>query len=253
MTADELIDNLIEYDVIFVGEKHDAAQAHQAELQILTNLAKKTDSLVLALEMFEQDVQKVLTDYLDATISEDSFLAYTRPWGNYATDYKPLVEFAREDNIPVIAANIPRRAASVVARSGEVSNEVLGSDSIWKPDTLHLDSQEYFERFEAIMQAMSHGGPMGQMNIDALYKAQVLKDAAMAASLTQWLDRKILFVCGSFHCDYHLGIPYQLIRNHPALKIAVVTLKSSSEELSAEERSKIADYIWLYTPEEKTD
>ncbi len=249
----ELADALMGYDVIFVGEEHDAKAAHDAELAILTSLAERDSNLVLALEMFERDVQDVLDSYLVGDTPEDTFLARSRPWPNYQTDYRPLVEFAKANKIAVVAANVPRRAAAAVARSGEVSNEVVGQDSIWLPDTLHLDSEEYLERFSATMEGMPHGGPMGSLNVDALYKAQVLKDAVMAASIDPYLDRRILFFCGRFHADYHLGIPYQLQKNHPDLKIAVVSLAQASEELSAEDRSRIADFLWVYTPHDVTE
>ena len=225
----QLADALMGYDVIFVGERHDAKAAHDAELAILSSLAERDSNLALALEMFERDVQDVLDSYLVGDTPEDTFLAASRPWSNYQTDYRPLVEFAKANKIAVVAANVPRRAAAGVARSGEVSNEVVGQDSIWLPDTLHLDSEEYLERFAATMQGMPHGGPMGTLNVDALYKAQVLKDAVMAASLEPWLDHRILFFCGRFHADHHLGIPYQLEKNHPDLKIAVVSLAPASE------------------------
>ncbi len=249
----ELADALMDYDVIFVGERHDAKAAHEAELAILTALAGRDSNLVLALEMFEADVQDVLDSYLVGDTPEDTFLARSRPWPNYQTDYRPLVEFAKGNKIAVVAANVPRRAAAAVARSGEVSNEVVDQDSIWLPDTLHLDSEEYLERFAATMQGMPPSGPMGGMNVDALYKAQVLKDAVMAASLHPYLDRRILFFCGRFHADHHLGIPYQLHKNHPDLKIAVVSLAPASEELSAEDRSRIADFLWIYTPHDVTE
>jgi uncharacterized iron-regulated protein len=67
----------------------------------------------------------------------------------------------------------------------------------------------------------------------------------MAASLKPFLDRRILFCCGHFHSDYHLGIPYQLKKNHPQLKIAVITFSSPLEELPMEDRSRVADFIWL--------
>jgi len=245
----ELADALMDYNVIFVGERHDAKAAHEAELAILIALAGRDSNLVLALEMFEADVEEVLYAYLVGDISEDSFLAASRPWPNYQTDYRPLVEFARGNKIPAVAANVPRRAAVAVARSGEVSHEVMGVDSVFMPDTFHLDSEEYSERFAATMQAMPHGGPMGKMNVDALYKAQVLKDAVMAASLHPWLDHRILFFCGRFHADHHLGIPYQLHKNHPELKIAVVALAPASEKLSSEDRSGIADFLWIYSPQ----
>jgi uncharacterized iron-regulated protein len=249
----ELADALMDCDVIFVGEEHDAKAAHEAELAILTALAERDSNLALALEMFERDVQDVLDSYLFGDTPEDSFLAASRPWPNYQTDYRPLVEFAKANKIAVVAANVPRRAAAAVARTGEVSREVMGVDSVFMPDTLHLDSEEYLERFTATMEGMPRGGPMGTLNVDALYKAQVLKDAVMAASLDPYLDRRILFFCGRFHSDYHLGIPYQLEKNHPELKIAVVALAPASEELSAEDRSLTADFLWVYTPSDVTE
>jgi uncharacterized iron-regulated protein len=246
LSISQFIDNLTSYDAVFVGEQHDAKPAHSAELAILTALAERDSALVLALEMFERDAQETLDAYLAGEITEDSFLAYSRPWPNYSTDYRPLVEFARSRNIPVVAANVPRRAAAAVASAAEVSPEVLGVDSIWLPDTLYLDSDEYYRRFAETMKAMPHQGPMGGMNVGALYRAQVLKDAVMAASLDPYLERRVLFFCGRFHSDYHLGIPYQLERRHPDLRIAVISLKSAEEELTEEERARIADFTWIY-------
>lgn len=125
----QLADALMGYDVIFVGERHDAKAAHEAELAILTSLAERDSNLVLALEMFERDVQDVLDSYLVGDTPEDTFLARSRPWPNYKTDYRPLVEFAKANKIAVVAANVPRRAAAAAARAEVVSREVMGEDS----------------------------------------------------------------------------------------------------------------------------
>ena len=69
---------------------------------------------------------------------------------------------------------------------------------------------------------------MKGMKVEALYKAQVLKDAVMAASLEPFLDQRILFCCGRFHSDYHLGIPFQFEKNHPELTVAVVVCAERS-------------------------
>jgi uncharacterized iron-regulated protein len=95
------------------------------------------------------------------------------------------------------------------------------------------------------MEEMPHFAPMKGMEVDGLYKAQVLKDSVMAASVEPFLDRRILFCCGHFHSDYHLGIPYQLEKNHPELKIAVIAMASSVEKLLMKDRSKVADFIWI--------
>ena len=242
---DHSYDILMDYSVIFIGEEHESRFSHDAELTILKGLAERDSNLVLALEMFERDVQDILDAYLIGKISEKKFLKQARPWPNYREDYRPLIEFAKEGGMPVIAANIPRRAAAAVAMANKVSPDVMGEDRRYLPKTLHLESEEYYQRFASSMEEMPHFTPMKGMNVDGLYKAQVLKDSVMAASIEPFLDRRTLFCCGHFHCDYHFGIPYQLQRNHPKLKIAVIAMASSVENLLMKDRSKVADFIWV--------
>ena len=118
-------------------------------------------------------------------------------------------------------------------------------DSPYLPNAFHLDSKEYYERFLTTMETMSHGAPMKSRRTEALFKAQVLKDAVMAASLDLYLGRRILFCCGHFHSDYHLGIPFQLWKNHPELKIAVITFALYVGDLPMKDRSRIGDFIWV--------
>ena len=245
LMLEEFFERIEGYGIIFVGEDHGSRIAHGAELTILTEVSARDPSLVLALEMFERDVQDTLNGYLQGTIPEDLFLKSARPWPNYREDYRPLVEWAKTKGIPVIAANIPRRTAAAAAMANKVSPEVVGPDILYLPSTIHLDSKEYYNRFVANMERMPHSAPMKGMNVRGLFKAQVLKDAVMAASLEPFLSRRILFCCGHFHSDYHLGIPYQLHKNHPQLKVAVVTFASYVEELAMKDRSRIGDFIWL--------
>ena len=236
---------LLENQVIFLGEQHDSPAAHQAELGLLTGLHSLDPKLVLALEMFERDVQEILDAYLQGKISEQAFLEQSRPWPNYQADYRPLIEFSKSKGIPVVAANVPRRAAAAVARTNKISPEVLGPDSIYLPEKPPFDSRKYYQFFKATMEDMPAMGPMGQAKPRALYKAQLLKDAVMAASLETFLDRPILFCCGRFHCDYHLGIPYQLKKTHPDLKIAVIAMASVVDEVPMKMLSRLADFFWI--------
>jgi len=245
MHLEEGFEMLMGYDVVFFGEEHDSRIAHEAELIMLTELAKRDSNLVLALEMFERDVQGFLDSYLRGTIPEDRFLELARPWQNYERDYRPLVELAKTRGLPVIAANVPRRAAAAVAAANTVSPEVVGEDGRYLPSEFHFDSEEYHERFVAQVEGMPHSLPMKGFAVEALFKAQVLKDAVMAASLEPFLDRRIFFCCGRFHSDFHLGIPYQLAKNHPELKIAVVVCAESLMELPMQDCSRIADFIWI--------
>jgi uncharacterized iron-regulated protein len=236
---------LMDYSVIFIGEEHGSSVSHHAELTLLKGLRERDPHLVLALEMFERDVQDILNGYLNGEISEKKFLTQCRPWPNYLKDYRPLIEFAKRKEMPVIAANVPRRAAAAVAMANKISPDVMGDDRRYLPKTLHFKSKEYYERFTSSIEEMPPLAPMKSMKVDGLYKAQVLKDSVMAASVEPFLDRRTLFCCGHVHSDYHLGIPYQLQRNHPKLKIAVIAMASSVGTLLMKDRSRIADFIWV--------
>ncbi len=242
---EDALEFLLGYQVLFVGEEHGSRVCHDAELTLLKRLSELDPNLALALEMFECDVQEALDAYLERKISEKTFLEQSRPWPNYPEDYRPLIEYANRKRIPVIAANVPRRAAAAVARADNLSAEVLEGDQIYWPKRIHLESKEYYERFSANLEAMPSGAPMRGMDTNGLYKAQVLKDAVMAASLEPFLKHRVLFCCGHFHSDYHLGIPYQLQENHPEIKVAVITFASSVESLPMKERSQIGDFIWV--------
>jgi uncharacterized iron-regulated protein len=242
---EDAFDLLMDYRIIFLGEEHESRASHQAELTILKGLVKRDSNLILALEMFERDVQEILNAYLKGELPEKKFLKQSRPWPNYPKDYRPLIEFAKKKGIQVIAANIPRRAAAAVSMANEIYPDVMGGDSIYLPKTVHLKSKEYYKRFASSMKEMPHFTPMKGMKVSGLYKAQVLKDAVMAASIEPFLDCRTLFCCGHFHSDYHLGIPYQLQKNHPKLKIAVIAMAPSVEKLLMKDRSRVADFIWV--------
>src|SRR5215210_6532879 len=105
--------------VVFVGEQHDDPNTHRLELAILEGLRRRKVTPVVSLEMFDRDVQGAVREYLEGRIGEDEMLKTARPWPRYATDYRPLIELAREQHWQVAAANVPRRIASIVAKNGK--------------------------------------------------------------------------------------------------------------------------------------
>src|ERR1035437_8259771 len=92
-------------DVLFLGEQRDDPATHRLEAATLEGLARRRGSVVLAMEMFERDVQPSLDDYLAGRSTEGDFLARSRPWPRYRADYRPLVEFARAWKGPGVAGD----------------------------------------------------------------------------------------------------------------------------------------------------
>ena len=108
-SLDTMLDQLAQADVVFLGETHDDETTHPLELAVYEGLLqRKPKQVVLAMEMFERDVQQVLDDYLAGRMDEQQFLAQSRPWGNYQHCYRPLIELAKQTQGPVIASNFPR-------------------------------------------------------------------------------------------------------------------------------------------------
>lgn len=197
-----LLSSLHGTEVVFIGEHHDDPLAHQWELFIWKAMA--TQETALALEMFETDVQPLLDQYLAGSVSREEFLAGSRPWGNYEQDYEPMVEYAREHGFSVVAANVPRPFAAAVARGGFAA---VSGEGFFQGLRVDSSNTDYRERFLQTMEAMGdamHGMPMDPEN---LYRAQLLKDAVMAASIE---GTPCVFVCGRFHSDFYSGIADQL-------------------------------------------
>src|SRR5262249_18138135 len=151
-----MLADLVRADVVFLGEQHDDPNTHRLELAVLEGLTRRHVPLVLGLEMFERDVQPILDQYLAGTITEEQFLAGSRPWPRYATKSRPLAEFAHLHQIPVIASNVPRRIASDVSKTGLSALDGLGADRAFAARDVHCPtSGSYYERF---IEAMSGGG-----------------------------------------------------------------------------------------------
>ena len=121
---DAMCKRLATTQIIFLGETHDDPVAHHLQSKILQAMHKR-GTVALSLEMFERDVQHVVDEYLAGLITEQHFLSSSRPWKNYKTDYRPLVEYAKKHKLAVIAANAPRRYVNRVGRLGAAALDAI--------------------------------------------------------------------------------------------------------------------------------
>lgn len=125
LSFDAFLDALARADVVFLGETHTDETTHRVELAVYEGLlVRRGGKVVLAMEMFERDVQPALNDYLAGRIDEATFLSRARPWKHYHTGYRALIEKARSSGSPVVASNFPRPLRRRVAMEGP---EVLGT------------------------------------------------------------------------------------------------------------------------------
>jgi uncharacterized iron-regulated protein len=204
--------------VVLFGEYHNNAIVHWLQLELTKDLAEKK-ALVLGAEMLEADNQKQLDLYLKGEINQKQLDTTARLWPNYKTDYKPLVDFAKENKLPFIATNIPRRYASLVSKKGfEVLDNITEEEKKWiAPLPIAYDSSlpGYVEMMKM----------MGEHSSPNMPKAQAIKDATMAYFIQKNLQPDSLFIHynGTYHSDNFEGIYWYLKKNLPTLDIITIS------------------------------
>ena len=239
VSYEKMLKNLQKQDVVLIGELHNNPISHWLELEITQALSEKRQ-LVLGAEMFERDNQAALTNYLQGKITAKGLDSSARLWKNYKTDYAPLVNFAKEKNLPFIATNVPRKYASQVSRGGfESLANLTSEEKSWiAPMPIAYDAN--LPGYQKMLTMM------GEHTSPNMPKAQALKDATMAHFLfTNWTPGSLfIHYNGSYHSEYYEGISWYLKRSKADIKIATIATVSQKEidSLLPEHLLK-ADYI----------
>lgn len=247
----ELIADIAKRDVVFLGETHVDDTTHQVELRVLQELLRaRQGRVVLSMEMFERDVQPVLDDYLADRIDEATFLKKARPWQNYHTAYRPLVEAAKAAKIPVIAANFPGSLRRAFAGGGgkEALDKLTAEQRALLPAEIFPASDKYWERVDRAVRGHMGGGGGGTAE-ERLYDTQNLWDNAMgdavAEALTKHANRLVLHVAGGFHVAYRDGTVAQFQRRAKDRTFAVVSIAPTAElhTVRPDRDSEQADFL----------
>lgn len=230
---ESMLAEVAQRDLVFLGEQHDDPGTHRLERAALEGIGRRRANVVLSLEMFERDAQAKLDDYLAGRTDEADFLKTSHPWPKYATDYRPLVELAKAKGWPVIAANVPRRLASLVGRKGLIGVDSLPAiDRAFIAAQLECPQDKYYKRFKATMGDMSgHGQKITKEEAAAMvrrfYDAQCVKDETMGEAIAnaraKYPDAVIVHVNGAFHSDFSMGTVDRAERRMPSARSAVLS------------------------------
>lgn len=244
---DKMIKDLAESDMVFFGEYHTNPISHWLQLEMSKSFYDiKGEKLFFGAEMFENGNQLVLNEYLQGLYSDKKMTPeITQLWGNYETDYKPLVEFAKEKGLRFIATNIPRRYAAMINSKGIDALKELSPEAL---DMIGPDLEKYFDptvkAYAEMADMMGGHVPPNMLNIQT---AQASKDATMAHfSLQNFNPGDFLFHFeGSYHSNHGQGIIWWINKIQPGLNIKSVTTVTQSEwdEMPKEDKETIAEYI----------
>lgn len=245
---DKMIMDLAKTDMVFFGEYHNNPISHWLQLEMTKSFYElKKDQLFLGAEMFENGNQLVIDEYLKGLYPEDKMIPeITQMWGNYKTDYKPLMDFAKAHGLRFIATNIPRRYAVMINKMGMDALKELSPQAL---EMISPDLEKYFDptvKAYADMAEMMESHALS-FNVLHMQMAQASKDATMAHfSLKNFKPGNLLFHFeGFYHSNYGQGIIWWINKIRPGLEIKVVTtvMQSEWDDMTDEEKETIADYI----------
>lgn len=226
-------------EVVLFGEYHDNSVVHWLQLEFTKDLAEKK-ALVLGAEMLEADNQMQLDFYLKGEINQKQLDSSARLWKNYKTDYKPLVDFAKEKKFSFIATNVPRRYASLVFKKDLVALDSLSAQEKSWIAPLPIEFDINLPGYKSMMGMQ--GGHAG----DKMPKAQAIKDATMAYFIHKNRKENSTFVHynGTYHSDNYEGINWYLKKLDAEIKIITIATVEQKDitKLEAEHYNK-ADFI----------
>ncbi|WP_343533811.1 ChaN family lipoprotein [Pedobacter sp.] len=252
INVDDIVADMAKADVLFFGEEHNDSIGHYLEVTLFKKLATTYQNKVgLTLEMFHTDVQPVINEYLAGIISEKNFIKEARAWNNYK-DYRPMVEFAKNEGIMVIGGNAAARYSNAVTKNGLGILGKLPSSSkqFLPPNTIDTLTGRYYEKFIGLLGG--HG--MGTMKV---YQSQNFWDATMAWSIAKFAKenkgKKIFQVNGRFHSDEKLGTYAQLQKLAPKLKALNIASFAAEdfENPNWEKYQNLGDYVIVTDPKVK--
>ncbi|ESQ13165.1 MAG: hypothetical protein N838_16195 [Thiohalocapsa sp. PB-PSB1] len=211
---EDLLDRLADKRVVFVGESHDRFEDHLNQLAVIQGLHARGRDLAIGMEFFQQPFQPQLDAFVAGELDEAALLRKTEYFERWRYDYRlyrPLLRFAREHGIPIVALNIEREITDKVGDQGIASLDQAEASRI--PAEIDRTNQRYRDHVKAVFDLHPVGG-------DAVFEhfleVQLLWDEGMAERAADYLqqhpEKSLVVLAGSGHIEYGWGIPSRFQR-----------------------------------------
>lgn len=218
-------------DVILVGEWHTHPGIHRFQTDLLQALHLNSANVALSMEQFTRDKQEIVDQYLAGDIGEQLLIKQGNAWPNYESDYRPLVEYAKTNQLDIIAANAPKTIVRCIGRQGIDYIEKLDTEEQkWLADTISTQDSPYKEKFLA---SMHHGDEEQTLK---QFAAQVTWDETMADSIVNYLaknpTKQVMHIAGKFHIENGLGTAASIKARNPELNVVLVSPTTKQSPLS---------------------
>ncbi|MEG4499801.1 ChaN family lipoprotein [Microcoleus sp. F10-C6] len=254
-TNQEILQQLAKAKVVYLGETHDSAEDHQAQLAIIREMQRQNRKIAIAMEMFQRPFQSAIDNYLAGKLTEQQLIEqteYDRRWRFPWEYYAPILRFAKENQLPVLALNTPSEVTRKVASQGLESLTAEEKKHIPPISEIRTDNAEYRQLLLEVYQQHQKAEQGNSTAFERFLQAQVLWDETMAEKIAEFVkanpDYQVVVLAGKGHIIYGYGIPSRVERRLGVgnVKMRSILLSSVTDTpLSADK--PIADYIWKHS------
>ncbi|MEM7713117.1 MAG: ChaN family lipoprotein [Cyanobacteria bacterium P01_A01_bin.68] len=251
----KILPELKKAKVVYLGETHDSSQDHQNQLKILRELHKNNPKIAIGMEMFQRPFQEIINQYIAGKITEAELVEkteYKNRWGFDWELYAPILRFAKEKEIPVLALNTPSEISRKVAKGG-IEKLTDEEKKLIPPITeIRLDNIPYRQMILKAFEQHQSAGHGNSNSANRFFLAQVLWDETMADGIAKFVkanpDSQVVVLAGQGHVVYGYGIPNRVERriqdsNKDKKFIQRSVLLSVPDITPIEKDKPVADFI----------
>lgn len=211
---DDLLPQLLTRRVVYVGETHTEMAHHDKQLEVIEKLHASGVPLAIGMEMFQAPFQSHLDRYIAGESDEQALLLdsewYDR-WGYDYALYRPILRFALEHGIPLVALNIPRETVDAIRAKG--MNGLSESEQATLPKEIDRSDKAYEARLRQVFEA--HPGAESR-DFQRFLEIQLAWDEGMAQQVANYLEEHpehhMVVIAGSGHLAFGSGIPSRVER-----------------------------------------
>ncbi|MBV6623537.1 MAG: ChaN family lipoprotein [Rivularia sp. (in: Bacteria)] len=247
----KVLPELKKADVVYLGETHDSAKDHQNQLKVIQELYKNNKKIAIGMEMFQRPFQETIDKYIAGKITEAEFVKsseYKERWGFDWELYAPILRFAKENKIPVLALNTPSEISRKVAKGG--LEKLTDAEREWIPPVteINLDNIPYRQMILKAFEQHQRAGHGNSDSANRFFLAQVLWDETMADTIAKFIQTnqnyQVIVLAGQGHIVYGYGIPSRVERRIKDKKFTQRSVLLSVPGIDSIEQNKpVADFI----------
>ncbi|MBE9529271.1 MAG: ChaN family lipoprotein [Proteobacteria bacterium] len=145
--VEDIVAESVDADFILLGEVHSNTAHHRFQLEVIKALVESGREVAIGMEMFMVDAQDDLDSWVEGELDvEDLRVLYYEHWKTPWVQYAPILEYAKEAKIDLVALSIERSAVKrIFVKPESAEDDALEGSAVLAPEASSDDGKEQEE------------------------------------------------------------------------------------------------------------